>query len=337
MHGDQSVNSQQSPVTLSLTRCPDYEPIRLRAALLENLAHLGGLEHFVKPGESVMIKPNLISPLPREQAAQTDPEMIVQLAILLKDMGAKPFVADSPAWGTIADCVRVLNLTDSLKKLDVPVRQLDEPRRIRVNPSGARVGISSVALEADKIINLPKLKAHRQLGATIAVKNMFGCVSGKSKAFWHFRRGGTERKFCEFLIGVYNSVTPVLTIVDGITAMEGAGPMNGQPRNLGIIVTSADPFACEAICADIIGIQERDLPILRTARELGMLAFSREDIVVLGTKPSECICRDFHHMERIPIKFKFHRVCGSIAKQLIKLAASAIRRPGTAGPDARVS
>jgi uncharacterized protein (DUF362 family) len=326
------VNSQQSPVTLSLTRCPDYEPGRLRAALLENLEHLGGLRQFIKSGESVMIKPNFISPMPCERAGQTDPEIIVQLAILLKEIGAKPFVADSPAWGDIADCVRVLNLADPLKKLDVPVRQLDKPRRIKVNPSGARVGISSVALEADKIINLPKLKAHRQLGATIAVKNMFGCVSGKSKAFWHFRRGGTERQFCEFLLGVYNSVTPVLTIVDAITAMEGAGPMNGRPRDLGIIVTSTNPYACEMVCADIIAVKEQDLPILRTARELGLFTFSREDIVVLGSKPDECICPDFHHIERIPIKFKFHRVCGSIVKQLIKLAASAVKRPKTAGP-----
>jgi uncharacterized protein (DUF362 family) len=286
---------------------------------MENLAHLGGLGQFVKSGDSVLIKPNFIAPLPRERAAQTDPEMIVQLAILLKEMGAKPFVADSPAWGTAFDCVRALGLEEPLRKLDVPVRQLNKPRWLRVQPSGARVGISSVALDCDKIINLPKLKAHRQLGATIAVKNMFGCVSGKAKPFWHYARGGSERRFCELLLGVYNSARPALNIIDGITAMEAGGPINGTPRDMGVIVTSTDPFACEMICAAIIGVEERDLPILRTARELGLCSFTMDDITVLGCQPKDCVCPDFVHLDRIPIKFTFPRVCKSIAKQLLKL------------------
>jgi uncharacterized protein (DUF362 family) len=325
------VTSQQPPVTVAITRCQNYEPERLREAILENLGRLGGLQEFIRPGESVLIKPNFIAPLPRGQAAQTDPEMVVQLAILLKEVGAKPFVADSPAWGTVFDCVRVLGLEERLRKLDVPVRQLNKPRWIRVQPSGARVGISSVALDCDKIINLPKLKAHRQLGATIAVKNMFGCVSGKAKPFWHFARGGSERRFCELLLGVYNSVPPVLNIIDGITAMEGGGPINGEPRDLGIIVTSTNPFACEIVCSAIIGIEERDLPILRTARELGSCLFTKDDIDVLGCQPEDCICPDFVHLDRIPIKFTFPRVCKSIGKQLVKLAGSAIRHLSVGG------
>jgi uncharacterized protein (DUF362 family) len=323
------VNQQPA---LSLTRCPDYEPNRLRAALIENLAALGGLSHFIKAGESVMIKPNLISPLPREIAAQTDPEMILQLAILLKEMGARPFVADSPAWGRIEDCLGVLGLAEPLRSLGVPVRQLDRPRSVRVEPSGARVGISGIALEADRIINLPKLKAHRQVGATIAVKNMFGCVSGKAKAFWHFRRGGDERRFCEFLLGVYNAAAPVLNIVDGVVAMEGAGPMNGSPRKCGIIVTSQNPFACEMVCARIIGVAEADLPILRTAREVGLVDFQVADIDVRGAGVDECICPDFEHASRIPIKFKLLRVCKSIGKQFIRLAMGGMRRGKPAMP-----
>ena len=320
------MNTQHARVTLAITKCPDYKPQRLREALVENLGLLGGLRQFIKPGETVMIKPNFISPMPRERAGQTDPEMVLQLAATLIEMGAKPFVADSPAWGSISDCVRMLGLTEPLRKLDVPVRNLDKPKWIKTVPGGARVGISSVALEADKIINLPKLKAHRQLGATIAVKNMFGCVSGKTKAFWHFRRGDNERQFCEFLIGVYNAVPPVLNVIDGIIAMEGAGPMSGQPRSLGIIVTSANPYACEMVCADIIAVKEQDLPILRTARELGIVSFSRDDIEVLGSEPGECICPDFLHMERIPIKFRFFRVCKSVGKQLIKRMTSELKQ-----------
>ena len=107
--------------------------------------------------------------------------------------------------------------------------------------------------------------------------------------------------------------------------------MNGRPRNLGIIATSADPFACEMVCAEMISIKEQDLPILRTARRLGMFSFSREDIVVLGSRPAECICPDFVHLDRIPIKFEFHRVCRSIARQLMMLTVGALKRSRPAG------
>ena len=115
--------------------------------------------------------------------------MILEVARLLKDCGAKPFVADSPAWADTAACARALELIEPLQKLGVPIRQLDDPRKCRLPRGGPRVGISSVALDADAIINLPKFKAHQQLTATFAVKNMFGCVSGKHKALWHFRKG----------------------------------------------------------------------------------------------------------------------------------------------------
>ena len=320
------MTQQKTPVKLALTRCPDYEPGRLRLALIENLELLGGLESFITAGESVMIKPNFIAPKPRRQPAQTDPEMIVQLAILLKEIGARPFVADSPAWGNVADCVQALDLAEPLRRLGVPYRQLNNPRWIRIEPSGARVRVSAIALEADKIVNLPKLKAHCQLGATIAVKNMFGCVCGKAKPFYHYTRGGSEKRFCEFLLGVYESVRPGLNIIDGITAMEGRGPINGTPRDTGVIVTSEDPFACEMVCSDIIGIEYRNLPILRTAMELGLCPFRREDIVVLGAVPDECVCHDFVHPDRISIKFGFGRVCASIGKQIVRLTTGGIGR-----------
>jgi uncharacterized protein (DUF362 family) len=328
VYGDNKVTGTPRPATVAITRCPDYEPKRLAAALRENLAFLGGIERFVKRGERVMIKPNFIAPLPREVAGQTDPEIIVQLAILLQDMGARPFVADSPAWGSIGDCAGALGLTEPLKRLGVELRQLNKPRKVRIQPSGDVVGISGIAMDADKLINLPKLKAHRQVGATIAVKNMFGCVSGKAKAFWHFRRGGDERRFCELLLGIYGAVPPVLNIIDGVVAMEGAGPMNGRPRNLGLIVTSQDPLACEMVCAEIIGVAEKDLPILRTARQIGLVNYGLADIDVVGQSVQDCICRDFLHVDRIPIKFKFLRVCKSIAKQLVRFGLGGVRDSG---------
>jgi uncharacterized protein (DUF362 family) len=245
--------------------------------------------------------------------------VILEVARLLKDCGARPFLADSPAWADTATCVRALELTEPLQKLGVPVRQLDDPKKCRLPRGGPRVGLSSVALDADAIVNLPKFKAHQQLTATFAVKNMFGCVSGKHKALWHFRKGDDETEFCKMLIGIYEHLAPVLTIIDGIVAMEGQGPIRGPSRQLGWLIAGRDPIACELVCCNLIGLSPDKLPIVRTARDIGFGCSNSDQIEIAGDALPEP-CRDFVFAELGPIKFSFLHICRSFARQLILLA-----------------
>ncbi len=219
--------------TVILSRCSDYNPPGITEALQRQFELLGGLEKFVTPGDTVLLKPNFIAPRSRRQATQTDPAVIIETARLLKDFGARPFVGDSPAWGNVFTCVKALRLEEPLKKLSVPVKHLDKPKKCRIGTKDTIVGISSVALDADVIINLPKFKSHQQLTATFAVKNMFGCVSGKRKALWHFTKGKNADDFCEFLIDIYKFLKPAFTIIDGVIAMDGPGPIKGRARPLG--------------------------------------------------------------------------------------------------------
>jgi len=154
--------------TVILSRCSDYNPPGITEALQRQFELLGGLEKFVTPGDTVLLKPNFIAPRSRRHATQTDPAVIIETARLLKDFGAKPFVGDSPAWGNVFTCVKALQLEEPLKKLSVPVKHLDKPKWSRIGAKNIRVGISSVALDADVIINLPKFKSHQQLTATFA-------------------------------------------------------------------------------------------------------------------------------------------------------------------------
>jgi uncharacterized protein (DUF362 family) len=188
---------------VALTRCENYDPPKIADAIKRQFELLGGLDKFVRPGDTVLLKPNFIAPKSRRHATQTDPAFIIEMARLLKDFGAKPFVGDSPAWSTAFNCAKVLKLDEPLKKLDVPIKDLDRPKWKRIGERKTRVGISSVALDADVIFNIPKFKAHQQLGATFAVKNMFGCVVGKEKAIWHFFKGKNAGDFCQLLIDIY--------------------------------------------------------------------------------------------------------------------------------------
>lgn len=307
---------------VTLTQCRDYNRPNITDAIDKQFTLLGGLEKFVRPGDSVLLKPNFIAPKSRHHACQTDPAVIIETARLLKDFGAKPFIADSPAWSNVHNCIRQLKLEEPLRKLSVPVKQLDKPKKCKIGSENTNIGISSIALDADVIINLPKFKSHQQLTATFAVKNMFGCVSGKHKALWHFRKGAKAYDFCRLLIEIYQYLNPVLTIIDAVIAMDGPGPINGRARPLGWLIGGTDPIACETICASLVGIEPGNLPIIKTARQLKFGCSEPADIRICGDYFPRQVCKDFRLPETIPIRFSLPHVCKSICKQILLLTKS---------------
>ncbi len=302
---------------VSLVKCADYDNQAVRSAILRHFDILGGIGAFIARGDKILIKPNLIAPKPAECATQTNPVVIIELAKILLDFGAKPFIADSPAWANAAACAEVLGITEPLKKLGVPVKQLDRPVGRVLEHSGAKIGISSVVFEGDKIINLPKLKTHQQLVMTIAVKNIFGCVSGKAKAVWHYRMGATFDDFCTMLIDIYKMLAPVLTILDAVIAMEGPGPINGYPKKLGWLIASADPMAVEVVCCDLIGISPEQLPLVKTAQKIGFGCTDRQNIEIVGDLPSTAVT--LAAAQLTPLRFTPVRIAKSILRQILIL------------------
>ena len=101
--------------TIALTRCSDYKPENVLKAIKRQFDLLGGIERFVHKGDSVLLKPNFIAPRSRRHATQTHPSVIIETARLLKDLGARPFVGDSPAWGDVFSCVNALKIEEELK------------------------------------------------------------------------------------------------------------------------------------------------------------------------------------------------------------------------------
>jgi uncharacterized protein (DUF362 family) len=313
---------RMTQVKVSLTKCNDYEPVNVQTALLRHFDLHGGIGAFIARGDKVLIKPNMIAPKPAGCAVQTDPVVIVELAKILLDFGAKPFVADSPAWANTAACAEALGIIEPLKKLGVPVKQLRRPVKRKLEHSGTKIGISSVALEADKIINLPKLKTHQQLVATIAIKNMFGCVSGKAKAIWHYRKGATFDDFCTMLIDIYKLLSPELTIIDAVVAMEGPGPISGSPKKVGWLIASADPMAAEVICCDLIGLVPERLPLIRTAEKIGFGCMNRQNIQIVGDLPPVDRPVKLVPAELTPLRFTPVRIVKSILRQIFILVKS---------------
>lgn len=295
---------------VSITRAASYEPAEVRAAISGAVESLGGWPALIRRGDRVLVKPNCITNSPAERAAQTHPAVILDVCRQLLDFGARPFVGDSPAWGSLPGNLRQLGIFEELGRLGVPVVEFKRPVRAD-NPRGRvfhRLTVDAAALEADAIVNVPKFKAHRQLLLTVAIKNMFGCVTGRRKALWHVKAGSYDNYFGRMLVETFEMLRPAITLIDAITAMEGNGPAAGTPRHMGLILASTDGPALERVAAEMVGVKPAHLRTLAAARELEAGTPYLDRIDVLGLPLAEARIDSFVLPKLLPIGFSVPRL-----------------------------
>ena len=306
----ETITPTRSLATVAIARAGSYEPACLAPAVREAVEACGGWSKLVRRGDRVLVKPNCISAAPPERPAQTHPAVIVEVCRQLLDYGARPLVGDSPAWGSLHGALRALGVVDELGRLGVPIVPFKRPIKA-ANPRGkvfTQLTVDAAALEADAIVNLPKLKAHRQLVLTAAIKNMFGCVGGRRKAWWHVKAGGYENYFGRMLVETFVMLGPVITIIDAVVVMEGGGPISGTARKAGLVLASTDGPALERIAAELVGVRPARLRTLQAARELEVGTPWRERIRVVGPDPGEVEIKDFRLAKMTPIGFSLPRL-----------------------------
>lgn len=258
-------------------QCRDYSEGRLSRAVEEALSPLGGLESFVRPGQRVLLKPNLLRPSSPRNAVTTHPSLIRALAQMVRDIGAEPIIGDSPSLGPWPLLTRITGMADVAKATGARLVNLDTPRAVRT-PEGFSFRVLEIAqevFEVDVVINLPKLKTHTMTTLTLGVKNLFGCVPGMRKSAWHLKAGTDRTFFGELLLEIALLVKPALTILDAVWGMEGNGPTSGNPRFVGRILASPSPIALDRVVAEAIGLQPEEVPYLAPAVKRGLLPEAR--------------------------------------------------------------
>jgi uncharacterized protein (DUF362 family) len=239
------------------------------------LAPLGGMERFVKKNERVLLKANILSAKDREKAVTTHPDFVRAVARAVRAAGGEPFVADSPA-GTFSrrslnKAYRRAGIEDMAGEegiglnFNTGVRKLDIPRGKRLQ----RSPICEYVFHADKIIALPKLKTHSFQFLTLACKIMYGVVPGLTKAKYHaqFPR---KTSFADMMLDILTIVKPQLYIMDGILAMQGQGPGNGDPVELDLVLAATDHVAMDIAVCKILGIEPVGIPALKMAKVRGL-------------------------------------------------------------------
>jgi uncharacterized protein (DUF362 family) len=304
--------------TVSIARCATYDRDRLAECLQAALAPFGGMASMVRSGQQVILKPNLLCPAGAEEAVTTHPEFVGAVAVAVREVGGDPIVADSPAFGTLGQVAEKCGLRAVCDELALPLMPL---RRSVVEAVETARGvrtyrISREVTEADVVLNLPKLKAHRQVGLSAGIKNCYGCVPGKRKIVGHLRGGPVDMNFARMIVEHYRLVSPELTLVDGILAMEGKGPRLGRPRQLGLVVASVDAVAIDAVLCELLRAPRDYRMLVDAARELGVGETDPDAIDVVGVQTDNVSVSDWQWPPLIGTQFGLPRVVKSWAKNL---------------------
>jgi uncharacterized protein (DUF362 family) len=302
--------------SVSLLAATSYEPTALRESIEALLAPLGGMSAFVKPGQRVLLKPNLLTGARPTKECVTRPEIVECVAQLVKEAGGKPFFGDSPAFGSAMGVAKNNGYLPMMERISLPVVEFHGQRYATESESFDTLLLSKEAMNADVVINLPKVKSHVQLTMTLGVKNLFGCVPGKMKAWWHMSAGKDANKFGEMLVATAKAIDPDLTIIDGIIGHEGNGPSNGEPRELGVLGASANVFALDAAMLELLNVDASLVPTAAAAQRLGY-APELTEIDFLLARPADLQLSDWKlPAALIPIDFALPRVIKSTFRHL---------------------
>lgn len=306
------------PATVAIIRCAAYLQADVDRAVSDLLECLGGIEHYVKPEDSVLLKPNLLGASDPDDPSATHYAVLRSLIQQVRSVGGKPFLGDSPAFGNVMTVARKSGLMAVADELSVPIKEWSQSVKVAHPPhySMRSYQLAHEVVKADVVINVPKLKTHRQMQLTGAIKNNFGCVPGKRKARLHLSRGKDRVTFGKMLIEYCQLIKPALTIVDAIVAMDRTGPRSGEAYPLGILTGGVDVVALDRVHAEIVGLPDADFDLMNAARELGIGETNLSEIKILGEPLAGVQASNFRFPVMMPVTFSPFRIVKSTIKHL---------------------
>jgi uncharacterized protein (DUF362 family) len=258
---------------------PEYQ--KIRAAVEEALDLIGGIQDIIKPGDLVLINPSWVAPpVEREAGCITIPEVSRAVADIVKEMGARPVIAESSAIGV--DSAKVIQQSGYRDLLEMGYEVIDlkaQKAHVDMAVDNGKVFESvecwELVQQADVIISVPKLKTHDQTEMTCAIKKLKGLLTDKAKKAMH------QQGLFEGVIDLLSAVKPRLAVVDAIVCQEGVGPVFGRPVEMNLILAGKDLVAVDATCARLIGYSPSEilLTVNAAARRLGTMDADQIDLV----------------------------------------------------------
>ncbi len=232
------------------------------------LAAMGGIESFVKPGERVAIKPNCAWDRSPEQAANTDPELIGELARQCLAAGAVSVIVVDNSCHDPGRSFERSGIAVAARDAGGSISHQRSAGTVRLDLGGTVLGpweVLEPIVRADRVINVPVVKHHSLSRATLGMKNWFGAVVG--------RRSNLHQRIGQVCAELGAAFRPTLTVIDATRVLTGGGPTGGSlalVRPDDTIAVATDPVAADAWGASLLDLGPEDLPHIAIAARLGL-------------------------------------------------------------------
>jgi uncharacterized protein (DUF362 family)/ferredoxin len=295
----------ESHSRVTVHRCPDYTSTNLSLAVGKILSDLEPLPFF--KGARVLLKPNCLSAHHGpDQPINTRVEVVVAVGQYLRaHHQVTLLIADSGGMGSYGKSKRAyarMGLDRAAEQLGAELVNLEELGLIELtNPTGKILtGFKATALldRIDAVVNLPKLKTHILTGITGAIKNYLGFLPGSLKRAVHVTAPSgpfMAQALVDIMAGIKGKIPLSLHIMDGIIAMEGAGPTHGRPKETGWLLASTDPVALDYVAATIMGFIPSKVQTISEAAEAGLGTSDLSCIALQGASWQELPFPGFQH------------------------------------------
>ena len=287
---------------------------------------LGGMPAITRGKERVILKPNLVAALP---SSTTKPPVIRTLARLMKAAGKEVSIAEGSASAEpfnvhgdevfrtsrkdLLDGLQQyvydqLGYADLAKSLRVPLINLHTGDLVDVAVPRAfvfpKLTIHRSLVETDLLCSVPMMKTHSLAGVTLGMKNLVGVYPG---AVYQSIRGRMHDAAAKVeLSGVASAIVDMvranklgLVVIDGSSAMEGAGPVSGTLVPMETIVAGTNPLATDMVGASLMGFEPSEIPTFTWATKAGLRPERLEEIEVRG-EPIASVRRKFVRPEILP-------------------------------------
>jgi uncharacterized protein (DUF362 family) len=242
------------------------------------LAALGGMEQFVKPGDDVIVKPNIcVAYHTYEYAATTNPWVVGALVKLALEAGAKRVrVMDYPFGGSAEQAYVKSGIQEQVRaaggKMEVMTQFKFVDAQIPEGQDLRQCKIYDDVLKADVVIDVPIAKHHGLAKLTLAMKNLMGTI---------YNRPMMHRNLGQRLADLSSRVRPTLTVVDAVRMLMRHGPTGGNlddVKQMDTVIASPDIVAADSYAATLFDMQPDELAYVRAGAAMGL---GRSDLQAL--------------------------------------------------------
>ena len=270
-----SIKSNNSPMDMLILKLSIYSchsTSEIREAISSVLLEYEDLLPKSKNG-LILIKPNFNSTMNALTGNTTDLRILVAVieALISRDF-QNIVIGEGTSSGFFRNRINVferLRIDNIAQKYGIELLDLNYAEYEEIELEQQKAKIAKITQEAKFFVNIPKIKTHFEVGMSVCLKNLIGCLVGldeKQKVHCNLHKN---------ILRLSKYVKPHLHVVDGLIAMQGNGPSRGTPLRTDIILAGQNPFLLDLACAKYAGIDYKIIPTLNLAEKLGFL--SQED------------------------------------------------------------